>query len=161
MEIPNKIKDLIQNKTGIKDTVGLSGACVYLFDNMVLKIQENGPETENEYKMMVWLKDKLPVPEIIEHEKTNKLSFLLMSRCSGETACADRFMAQPKRQATLLADALQEIWKVDWSTCPNDASLDTKLKQAAYNVANNLVDVNNCEPETFGPGGLFLFSQLY
>jgi len=153
MEIPNKIIDLIKNKNGTKDTVGLSGASVYLFDDMVLKIQENGPEAENEHKMMIWLKDKLPVPEIIEYENTNKFSYLLMGRCSGETACSDQFMAQPVKQAKLLANTLQEIWQVDWSTCPTNATLDAKLKRAAYNVANNLVDVNNCEPKTFGPGG--------
>ncbi len=153
MEIPSKFKNLIGEKFGIKDNLSLSGASVYLFDDMVLKIQNLSKESENEYKMMCWLDGKLPVPKIIEFDKTNKLSYLLMSKCIGEMACCKQLMNNPKQQTELLAQTLFSLWNIDISDCPSDQSLDNKLAQAEYNVNNNLVDIENCEPGTFGDGG--------
>ncbi len=149
MEIPRKIQDIIGNKSGIQDNIGLSGASVYIFEEMVLKIQNNSKEADNEYTMMLWLNQKLPVPKIIEYDKTNKYSYLLMSKCPGVTACSDAMMTSPKQQSELLARALEEIWDVDWKDCPSDCSLDNKLLQAEYNVCNGLINVSDCEQETF------------
>lgn len=153
MEIPKIIRDLIDEKLIISDSIGMSDASVYLLDDMVLKIQEQCSESTNEYIMMRWLQNTLPVPKIIEHKLSNKLSYLLMSKCTGEMACSERYMRNPKKQAELLAEALHKIWCVDITTCPSDSSLAQKLQQATYNVSNDLVDIQNCEPETFSLGG--------
>lgn len=153
MEIPGKIKNLIGDRLGKLDNIGMSSAAVYLFEDKVLKIQEIGPESENEYSMMDWLAEKLPVPKIIEHEKANKLSYLLMTKCGGEAACSNTIMAEPKLLSKLLADTLHQIWDVDCGTCPVNASLDQKLQQAEYNVIHGIVDMENCEPDTFGQNG--------
>lgn len=153
MDIPKNILNIISAKCGILDDLGQSGASVYLFEDMVLKVQSNGPETDNEYRMMTWLEGKLPVPKVIEYSKANKLSYLLMSRCPGEAACSDALMRRPLRQSELLADAIRQIWSIDQTECPSMQTLDVKLRRAEYNVINGLVDVNNCEPETFGSGG--------
>jgi len=153
MEVPLKIREIIANKSGNIDNTGMSGASVYLYNDVVLKIQDYNKESNNEYKMMQWLFGKLPVPDIIEHTITNKLSYLLMSKCAGKMACDKTFMADPKQQAKLLADTLQALWSVDVTDCPSDCRLSHKLEQAEYNVTNGLVDPNACEPETFGKGG--------
>jgi len=153
MEIPLKIRSIINEKYGKKDRTGMSGAAIYLFDDMVLKVQEQNSEANNEYTMMQWLLKKVPVPKIIEHELANKLSYLLMSRCTGEMACSDTYMKNPKYQADLLAGAIQRLWSVDITDCPSDCRLKYKLQQAEYNVTNGLVNTDNCEPDTFGKNG--------
>lgn len=153
MEIPSKIQDILAEKSGKLDKVGMSGASVYLFDDVVLKIQNHSVESENEYLMMLWLSGKLPVPKIIEHATTNKLSYLLMSKCAGEMACSEAFMADPKKQAKLLANAMEQLWAVNTADCPSDCRLNVKLQQAEYNVIHGLVDPKECEPETFGKNG--------
>lgn len=153
MELPSKIAYYIGKKFGTIDTIGMSGAAVYLFDDMVLKVEKNSIESENEYKMMRWLAGKLPVPEIIERVKTNKLSYLLMSKCTGEPAYSDTIMSQPQYLSNLLSETLNQIWQINCDTCPANASLNQKLQKAEYNVINGLVDVDTCEPETFGSGG--------
>ena len=46
------------------------------------------------------------------------------------------------------------MWEIDISSCPCNASrLTQRLKAAEHNVRNGLVDIENTEPETFGPGG--------
>lgn len=127
----------------------MSGASVYLFDDMVLKVQASSVEAENEYAMLRWMDGKLPVPKIIEYENTNKLSYLLMSRCAGEIACCDSLMSEPKKLARLLSETLQLLWSIDCTDCPVLQSLDKKLLQAEYNVSNDLVDIQNCAPDTF------------
>ena len=153
MEIPKKIQEFIAEKSGTQDNIGLSGASVYLFDDLVLKIQPNGITAENEYLMMRWLAGKLPVPKIIEYSKTNKHSFLLMSKCSGIIACDGGLMNRPTYQAELLAGVLHDIWSIDYSKCPADWTLDRKLLEAEQNVISGNVDVAMSEPETFGPKG--------
>ena len=64
-------------------------------------------------------------------------------------ACCAQYMQDPKLQSDLLAGALQELWRLNCLDCPYKSTLDQKLKQAEYNVINRLVDVNDCEPETY------------
>ncbi len=153
MVIPGEIQDIIGKKCGNISNIGLSGASVYIYDDMVLKVQPDNAEADREYNMMRWLNGKLPVPKIVEHVKTNKLSFLLMSKCLGKMACDNEFMKQPEYQAKLLAAALHEVWQINWKDCPYKNTLEDKLKQAEYNVANNLVDIDDCEPDTYSKDG--------
>ena len=127
VELPDKIASLLGNKFGIQDNIGMSGANVFLFDDMVLKVQPNSVESNTEIEMMRWLTDKLPVPQVIEYAKTNKLSYLLMSRCAGVYACSDMMMEDPKRLSELLAKTIYQIWDVRIQNCPVNQSLEQKL----------------------------------
>lgn len=153
MILPNKIKHKIDLRDGTLDQIGLSGASVYLFDDMVLKIQPNNTESDNEYRMIQWLQGKLPVPKIIEFESTNKYSFLLMSKCDGQLGCSETLMSQPKHLYELLRDALREIQSIDLSGCPSNNDLNSKLAAAEQNVILGNVDIAATETETFGANG--------
>jgi len=153
MDIPSRIQSIVCKKRANLSTIGQSGASVRIYDDMVLKIQVQSNESDREFDMMRWLQGKLPVPKIIEQISSNKLSYLLMSKCSGKMACSNVYMQQPKYQAELLAGALNDIWRVDLSQCPYNSTLKYKLKNAEYNVINNLVDVNDCNPKIFSKGG--------
>lgn len=153
MEFPEKVQQYIGEMCGTKDAIGMSGASVYMFNSCILKVQENGGIADTEYEMMAWLQGKLPVPEIIAYEKTNKLSYLLMSRCKGEMSCSEYWLKQPQRLCEQLAKTLKMLWETDISDCPSDCTLKQKLKQAEYNVVNGLVDMDNTETDTFGDRG--------
>lgn len=151
--MPQGIRKLLGDKSCETDTVGMSQAGVYLFPDWVLKVQDLSEESQNEYDMLSWLRDKLPVPGVLARETQDGKDFLLMERCPGEMACAERYLDDPVTLAGLLANTLKALWAVDVGDCPCDQSLDRKLEQAAYNVENGLVDVDNVEPDTFGPNG--------
>ena len=153
MELPYKIREIIGQKDENISDIGLSDASVYIYDDMVLKIQHHNIESDREYNMLRWLEGKLPVPHIIEHIIANKLSYLLMHKCSGKIACDQEYMQQPKYQSELLASALNDIWQVDWTMCPYKDTLEFKLQQAEHNVIHNLIDFNDCEPDTFSKNG--------
>lgn len=152
-KLPENIRKLLGGNEFEKDSVGMSRAGVYLFPDRVLKIQPLSEESQNEYAMLRWLGDKLPVPRVLAREGREGRDFLLMERCPGGMACAERYMSQPDLLCSLLADTLKALWAVDIRDCPADWRLDHKLEAAEYNVKNGLVDVDNVEPDTFGPGG--------
>lgn len=96
MVIPDSIKEFTKDRSYTLDEVGMSGARILRFEDMVLKIQSSGEESEHEVQMMSWMKGRLPVPDILCHEKKDDMSYLLMSRVPGEMACSDKYYREPE-----------------------------------------------------------------
>ena len=153
MMLPEKIQALVEGRKFETDSVGLSGGQVILFDDMVLKIEKASCETQNACEIMKWLEGKLPVPKIIANETDSGINYLLMTRIQGEMSCDDRYLKNPELLTSVLAEGIKLLQSVDISDCPCFNGLDVKLKEARERVENNLVDINDCEPETFGEGG--------
>lgn len=135
------------------DVIGMSNSQVICFDDMVLKIEKQKEESNNEHIMMTWLADKLPVPKILCFEKENGINYLLMIRIKGKMSCSIELLEDPKHLVKLLADGLRMLWSVDVSKCPCNSSIDSKLRLAEFRVENNLCDMENVEPTTYGANG--------
>lgn len=153
MFLPEKIRNLIADENYEVDHIGMSESSVLIYENKVLKVQEYKEEAENEYRMLQYLHDKLPVPSIYAHEISDGKSYLLMSKCEGEMACFHEYMNNPAVLCKLLADGLKKLWSIDISDCLSDQRLSHKLVQAEYNIENGFVDLDNVEPDTFGENG--------
>ena len=153
MNIPENIYKIIENKKYIVDDIGQSGSKVFCFKDMVLKIQEQNEESDTEYKIMKWLLSKNFVPKIIAFEKSENMSYLLMSKIKGKMLCSSEFMENPKLLIKLLAKGLKMLWQTDISDCPCNSCLDNKLKLAKYRVENNLCSIYDVEEGTYGENG--------
>lgn len=153
MFLPEKIRNLLANKNYTADNVGKSAAGVFIYDDMVLKMQEYDQEAENEYCMMRYFCGKLPIPIVHCREIFNGKSYLLMSKCRGNMACSDKYMNRPKMLCRLLSEGLKKLWSIDISDCPSDQRLHKKLEKARYYVENGLVNIDDVEPDTFGENG--------
>lgn len=153
INLPNSIKKIIENEKYTADNIGMSDSAVLLFSDKVLKIQNTSDEAENEYIMMKWLREKIPVPDVFAHEHVYGKSYLLMSKSDGEMACSDYYMNKPELLTELLAKAMRMLWEVDIADCPSKINPDKKLEMAEYAVENNLIDTDNVEPDTFGENG--------
>lgn len=151
--LPDSIRSAVNGKKYEENQIGMSGSKVLVFDDMVLKIQKASMETENEVRVCSWLKGRLPVPEIIEYCVSSETSYCLMSRISGKMACDETYLNAPEKLLEVVTDAIKMLWSLDIADCPCDNTLDVKLEMAKYNVENGLVDMENTEPETFGPHG--------
>ncbi len=151
--LPEKIYKLIADEAYKADNIGMSGSSVLVFEDKVLKVQEYGKAGENEYRMMRWLQNKLPVPQVLAYEVAAHKSYLLMSKCSGKMACDQEYMCSPTVQAKMLSEGLKKLWQVDIADCPGDWSLRNKLAAARDQVENGLVDMDHVEPDTFGENG--------
>ncbi len=144
---------MIGDRTYSIDTIGQSSSQVICFDDMVLKIEKQSEEADNEYRMMGWLFDKLPVPKILCFEKDNNINYLLMSKIEGEILCSTEMLENPEYLVKLLADGLKMLWSIDISSCPYRNAVSDKLRLAEYKIENNLCDIENVEPETYGENG--------
>lgn len=154
--IPNSIKELIGEKPYRSDDIGMSGSKIMIFEDMVLKIVKIQTENENEdaaVQMMRWLDGKIPTPKVLAYEKDDEYQYLLMSKVPGKMSCDKYYLEHPKELLTLLAEALKMLWRVDITDCPRNRDIDAELKEAKCRVENNLVDMNNVEPTTFGEDG--------
>lgn len=151
--LPENIKKIVSGKEFRLNNIGMSKAKIFVFDDYVLKIENKCDKTDETVNMMRWLDGKVPVPKVICYEEDSEFQYLLMSRITGKMSCDEEFLSQPQILTKKLAEALNMLWSVDISDCPRIISLDSELKEARYRVENNLVDIKNAEPNTFGEGG--------
>ncbi|MGN0529089.1 MAG: APH(3') family aminoglycoside O-phosphotransferase [Eubacterium sp.] len=158
---PNAIKNRVGNLNYQYDNIGESASDIILFDDMVVKIEKTGSQSNREYEVLKWLNDKLPVPEIIEFERKNGFNFILMSRLKDKMACDSINAENINCVVRALADGLKQLWSVDISQCPFDSRLDIRLETAKYNIQHNLVDIDNFDDDTLGPDGFANVDEIY
>lgn len=151
--LPSEIKRRTEGLAYTENGIGLSGAIVRMYENMVLKIQPSAPWTQREVTILKWLQEKIPAPEVIACGEREGKTYLLMSRVKGRMACDGFFLDQPEQLTARLAEAMQMLWDVDISDCPVLRDQETELAEARFRVERGLVDLDNVEPTTFGPGG--------
>lgn len=160
-DLPFKIYCKVKNLPYKADNIGMSGADIILFDDMVLKAESSGCQADREYSILQWLENRLPVAKIIEFEKADGKNYLLMSKLQGEMICSDTSMQSAESVVSLLAEGLKMLWSIDIKDCPYSSRLDERLAAAKYNIDNNLVDLDNVEEDTFGENGFKDVDDLY
>ena len=84
LQVPSNIKVLIDKKPFVVDDIGMSGTQVFIFDDMVLKIEDIPSSMAKQVQVMQWLEGKLSVPRVIAYEEKNGKCYLLMSRIGGK-----------------------------------------------------------------------------
>lgn len=152
-DLPAAIRQIIGDRPFTENTIGMSGAGVLMFDDMVLKMAPADQNAAREIRMTDWLQNKLPVPNVLHSCVENGRSYLLMSRLQGEMACEECYMEQPEVLLPLLASGLKGLWQVDVRDCPCRFSLEDRLLLAEDNVRHGRCETENVEPTTYGPGG--------
>lgn len=154
MIFPKKISDYVKDLNCSMNEAGMSESQVYVYEKYVLKVQPATPETDNEYEVLKWLAGRCPTPTILEYEKEDGMAYTLMTKAAGKMLCDDEFMRNPQRLVDLIAEGLKMLWSVDVKDSPCCYSrLNERLKAARFNVENGKVDLDNVEPDTFGPNG--------
>lgn len=153
MYVPEPIRAITGDAPYTCDSVGKSGAAVLCFENMVLKIGPREAKFDASVEMLRWLQGRLPVPEVLCAMTEGEKQYLLMSRVPGKMSCDREFTKDPHVLAQRLADALRMLWCVDVSDCPKERRLEDDLLEARQRIDEGLVDMDDVEPETFGPGG--------
>ena len=160
LNVPSKIKSLIESKPYTVDDIGMSGNQVLIFEDMVLKIEDKSEMVERQVQMMQWLEGKIPVPKVIAYEVEDEKSYLLMSKISGVMSCDTYYLEHPQELLKALASGLKMLWEVEVTDCPVVRDVDAVLEEARLQIAKGWVDLDNVEPTTFGEGGFESPEQL-
>lgn len=159
--IPDNIKRLVADKPFCDDNIGMSQSSVYLFDDMVLKIENHTEQNDITIDMINWMSDKLPVPKVICYEIENGKSYTLMSRIKGRMTCDKQLMEQADTTVSLLADGLKMLWSADISDCPRKLTVKDDLKTAQYYLQNDMVDIDAVDFELLNNNGFDSLPQLF
>lgn len=160
LKLPFSIEMLTKDKPYTIDDIGMSGNLVLIYEDMVLKIEDDIEAVSRQVELMRWLEGKLPVPRVLAYEAEAGKSYLLMSKISGKMSCDTVYLERPEVLVSALAEGLKMLWSVEISDCPQERNLDTVLCEARTQVENQLVDLDNVEPTTFGEGGFESPAQL-
>lgn len=152
---PLKILSKLDNKSYKVINVGLSGAEVRAYADVVLKIQFHSERSVNEVTFMRYLKGKILAPEVLEYATQDGIDYLLMSRLDGDMLYADKFLANQALLFEKAAEILFALWKLPINECPCDMRLERKLNAAQYNIEHDNVDLNLVNPKLLGVKGRF------
>lgn len=98
------------------DKIGLSNAKVMIYDDKVVKIDLVNENSNNEYVMMKWLENKLPVPKILSFEVNDNVSTISMTRVKG--FMLSDIIDDPFKIVDYLHTGLKMLWSVDITDCP-------------------------------------------
>ncbi len=158
--LSRQLSQLIKHYQVVPVSVGESPAHVYKLigpgETLYLKISDEAYQgttydVEREKEVMVWLKGKLPVPEVLHFERYEGSSFLLMRELVGESLCAyAQRERNPKKVISLYSEAITLLQSVSLLDCPFVSDIDTRLRELEYLLQHNLADIDteNWEEDT-------------
>lgn len=160
--LPDEMLCLIDCHAYQIDQIGCSDSYIYLFDHgLVLKVEKKTEISDQEYQMMQWLQGKLPVPQIKGFYSDEIYNYLLMTKLNGKMLLENDIISNPREMVKLLAQGIQRLWQVDITECPVRVDLNYRLKAAETRVLNHQVNLEDAEPDTFGPDGFENPQALY
>ena len=107
--LPEMIRKFVGTEKYTADKIGESDSEVRIYDNFVLKIQLQSPETENEYHIVKWLSGRLPVPSIPAYEISNGLAYTLMTKAEGKMLCEMDYLQKPELVIDIAARGLKML----------------------------------------------------
>lgn len=166
-KLPRTLQALIHDAIFEQNTEGMSGAGVFRLErrgqpDVYLKTGERGTEQDlsAELSRLLWLRGRLPVPEVLYWGEQGSRQFLLMSAIPGVPLYEDPLPEQLPALIRLYAEGLRQIHSIPVESCPFDMSMDVKVSLAAERVQAGMVDENNHDPERQGRTAQSLFREL-
>lgn len=151
-QAPVNIKKHIENHPYQKDSIGMESSFVFIYNdlNLVLKVVDNEVHFQSEMTMMTWLNGKVLVPRIIEYGMSEGYYYLLMTKLEGLMAFDEELMKNPEALIDILVSGIKSFWEIPIKDCPIDNRNENKLKIAKKRVENNLVEIDDWDPELTG-----------
>ena len=149
---PKDLQDILIGFSARENTIGRSSSRVFQYqkdeDIFYLKIVPMNEEIIRERDLLHWLKDKIPVPEVIYWQEYDGYFFLLTTGMKGEMACTfpeEKVLEPIEATVRKLAEGLLRLQAVDFSDCPYKNNLEIKLAKAQELIKTNLVDMDDWE----------------
>lgn len=150
-ELCEEILDFIKDAKLEEISIGCSDSQVFKIEKndntYFLKIAKLGLLT-SEYNALNWLNGKLLVPKITLYTVSNEIEYLITEKISGEMVCSDNIINDYKKGLKVIADAFNNIYKVDIKNCPFNVALDYKLNLVKSNVEKGLIKYEELSENT-------------
>jgi aminoglycoside phosphotransferase len=165
--IPPELKNLIEGYSSQPVTIGCSGARVYYLQaadkpGFYLKAAPagSGVSFRAEVERLNWLKNRLPVPQVVDYRQSEAGEYLLLSEITGLMACDESLKTRPVEVVKLLAAGLRMLHSLDINGCPLDSRVDIKMEAARQRMQGGLVDETAFDDNRLGRPAPALFEVL-
>jgi aminoglycoside phosphotransferase len=165
--IPAALQALIGDATLDENREGHTGTSVFRLErqgqpDQYLKVGERYSEDDlaAELSRMIWLRGRLPVPEVLYWSEHGTRQYLLMTAIPGLPAYDDSLSSQLPMLIRLYADGLRQIHDVPVEGCPFDMRQDVRIAQAGHNLQAGLVTGEDFDPQRQGRAPQSLFREL-
>jgi aminoglycoside phosphotransferase len=166
-KMPAALQALLGDAAIEENREGMSGAGVFHIErrgqpDQYLKIGERHSEQDlhPELSRLIWLRGRLPVPEVIYWAEDDSRQNLLISAVSGLTLYDESLRDQLPALMRLYASALHQIHNLPVESCPFDMRLDVKIAQAGQRLQDGAVDAENFDPERQGRTAQSAFREM-
>jgi len=158
--VPASMSETVAGYAWARDTVGESGGAVYRLHgkpgapDLYLKhgkhkVAEN---IDAEAARLRWLGDYLPVPRIVQFERTPREAWLLMTAIPGKTAY-QLLEAHPELRPAVvdaLAVFLRRLHAIPGDACPFTNDIGQRLPLARARIDAGLIDAEDFDEERQG-----------
>lgn len=165
--LPPNLQQAVSGYSWRQDNVGLSSARIFRLEakdknSLYLKIDSRRSQhsLRQEKLKLDWLKNRVPVAEVLLFAQDETDEFLLLSEISGVDASDDSLKNFIPRAIEQLASGLKMIHSLPIENCPFTARLDDKIEMARANMINGLVDEEDFDEERLGRTAEDLFEEL-
>jgi aminoglycoside phosphotransferase len=165
--LPIALQARLQDVSIEENREGMSGAGVFRLERRgapdeYLKVAERYSEQDlsAEVSRLLWLRGRLPVPEVLYWGEYGQRQYLLMSAIAGLPLYDEAPPEQLPALMRLYAAGLRQIHSIPVESCPFDMRLDVKIAQVGERLQAGLVDEENFDPERKGRTAQSLFREL-
>ncbi|MGG1552245.1 APH(3') family aminoglycoside O-phosphotransferase [Paenibacillus ferrarius] len=154
--LPAPLESLLAGCAWRRETIGHSASQTYQVcgaaGRYFLKIQslQAVESLVEEKERLLWLKGRLPVPEVVYYGRDEAQEFLLVTELPGVHASDDMWKDQLPELLRALARGLKQIHQVPMDDCPFDQRLAVKMEEAMLRVRQGLVDEEDFDESRLG-----------
>ncbi len=162
--IPQDLKKILKNSNIKSVSHGCSDAQVCLIETLSESpkcyLKRGLPGTlEREKSILVWLKDKLPVPKVLYYSKAER-DYLLIEGIKGVDLVSALSYLSSENVVSLLAEGLRMFQGVDINGCPFNMRFAQKLEETKSLVERKLIKIEDFEPENLEKSLEEIYRQL-
>ncbi|MDI6893297.1 MAG: aminoglycoside 3'-phosphotransferase [Bacillota bacterium] len=132
------------------------GPCVYL----KVSGPTSGCQVRRERDRLVWLRGRIPIPEVLGYVEYAGRQYLLTTGIAGVPASDPSLGGNLPRLVSLLAEGLKLIHAVPFEHCPFDARLEVEVVRAHGRMVAGLADEEDFDPVRKGKTARELYDML-
>ncbi|MET0751856.1 MAG: APH(3') family aminoglycoside O-phosphotransferase [Pyrinomonadaceae bacterium] len=165
--LPPNLAETVSGYTWRQIHLGLSPSKVFRLEaagknSLYLKIAPRIPafSLSDEKLKLEWLKNRLPVPEVLLFAEDESADYLLLSEISGRQAGDDALKIDIPRVIEQLVNGLKMIHSLPFEDCPFDSNFDSVIGIVRERISKNLVDTSDFDEERLGRSVEDIFREL-
>ncbi|TDC92950.1 aminoglycoside 3'-phosphotransferase [Actinomadura sp. 7K507] len=143
MEISDRLRRMFgPDAAWSDDHEGVSGTALRVTSGSETFYVKHGPLALAEYERLRWLKERVPVPDVVAFEE----GLLVLADVKAPSLDG----AEPASASSVMGRVLRSLHELPVSTCPFDGRLARVLERAADLVRKGLVDADDFDADHRG-----------